>query len=310
MNQSRPFLPSLRQLQVFRSVYQLRKISAAAEQLALTQSAVSMVLKQMEEGFGIRLFERTTRSLRPTPAADEALVAIERILRDVEHLGAGLRDLSALRRGSVSVAVTPTLGEIVLPAALERFRRAHPGIRVVVDDCSPEQFIARITGEQVDLGIGTPEEAAADVDTWPLISDQLAVVCRSDHALAGKSSVRWSDLQGQPIITVRPGYGIRPLIDRSAAAAGVVLEVAAEVSYLSTAVWMVAAGQGVAIMPSAYARESQARQLVVHKLTRPRVSRDIAIVAKRGRTLPAAARAFIAELERTVGRTHEARRRS
>ena len=310
MNPNRTFMPSLRQLLVFRSVYQLRKISAAAEQLSLTQSAVSMVLKQMEEGFGIRLFERTTRSLRPTPAAEEALVAVERILRDVEFLGAGLRDLSQLRRGSVSVAVTPTLGEIVLPVALERFRQAHPGIRVIVDDCAPDQFVSRITGEQVDFGIGTPEEAAADVDTTRLISDQLAVVCRQDHPLADKTSVRWRDLKGHPVITVRPGYGIRPLIDRSAAAAGVALDIAAEVSYLSTAVWMVQAGQGLAIMPSAYARDSQARQLVVHKLSRPTISRDIAIVSKRGRTLPAAARAFIEELERAVGSTHETRRRA
>ena len=308
MNQNRTFLPSLRQLQVFRAVYQLRKISAAAEQLALTQSAVSMVLKQMEEGFGVRLFERSTRSLRPTPAADEALVAVERILRDVVSLGSGLRELSELRRGSVSVAVTPTLGEIVLPPALERFGRAHPGIRVLVDDCSPDQFVSRITGEQVDFGIGTPEGAAADVETTPLISDQLALVCRNDHPLAVKSSVRWADLQGHPVITVRPGYGIRPLIDRSAAAAGVSLEVAAEVSYLSTALWMVEAGQGMAIMPSAYARERHARQLVVHKLTRPTVSRDIAIVTKRGRTVQAAAQAFIEELERAAGRRHAARR--
>lgn len=299
-------MPSLRQLLVFRSVYQLRKISAAAEQLSLTQSAVSMILKQMEEGFGTRLFERTTRSLRPTPAADEAVAAIERILRDVEFLGAGLRELSELRRGTVSIAVTPTLGEIVLPAAVERFRLAHPGIRVVVDDCSPDQFVSRITGEQVDFGIGTPEEAAADVNTTSLISDHLALVCRKDHPLASKSSLRWADLQGHPVITVRPGYGIRPLIDRSAAAAGIRLDVATEVSYLSTALWMVEAGQGVAIMPSAYARDSKVRKLVVHRLTRPLVSRDISIVTKRGRTLSAAARAFVEEMESTVRDIHAA----
>ena len=220
------------------------------------------------------------------------MAAIERILRDVEFLGAGLRELSELSRGTVSIAVTPTLGEIVLPSAVERFRLAHPGIRVIIDDCAPDQFISRITAEQVDFGIGTPESAAADVDTISLISDHLALVCRTDHPFSQRASLRWADLKGHPVITVRPGYGIRPLIDRSAAAAGIQLEVEAEVSYLSTALWMVEAGQGVAIMPSAYARDSQARRMVVHRLTRPTVSRDISIVTKRGRTLLAAARAF------------------
>ena len=133
MNSAPAFTPSLRQLRAFRAVYQLRKLSAAAEQLSITQSAVSVLIRQLEEGLGTRLFDRTTRSLRPTMAATEAIVVAERILRDVESLGAGLRDLSALRRGRVSLAVTPTLGEILLPAVVRRFARLHPEIRIVID---------------------------------------------------------------------------------------------------------------------------------------------------------------------------------
>ena len=295
--------PNLRQLRAFRAVYQLRKLSAAAEQLSITQSAVSVLIRQLEEGLGTRLFDRTTRSLRPTPAAQEAIVVAERILRDVDSLGAGLRDLSALRRGSLSLAVTPTLGEILLPAAIRQFRQLHPGIRLSVDDCSPDQFVSRVIAEHVDLGIGTPERAAADVDTAKLLRDHLALVCRDDHPLAHSRSVRWSDLQGHPVITVRPGYGIRPLIDGAAANAGLMLEVANEVTFLSTALWMVQAGLGAAVMPSAYVRAPAGRGLVVRKLTRPVVSRDIFIVTKRGRSLSAAAQAFVAVLQAEAGRT-------
>ena len=296
MNTSRAFTPSLRQLRVFRAVYQLRKISAAAEQLSITQSAVSMMVKQLEDGYGVLLFERTTRSLRPTSAAEDALATIERILRDVDSLGANLYDLLALRRGTITIAVTPTLGEIMLPEPLERFNRKHPEIRIMVDDCSPDQFVSRVTGEHVDFGIGTPESAAADVDTVSLLADHLAVVCRADHPLAAKRVPRWSDLEGHPLVTVRPGYGIRPLIDHSAMAAGITLDVTSEVSFLSTALWMVQAGQVAAIMPSAYALNPDSRNLVVRKLTRPVVSRNICIVTKRGRTLSAAARAFVDQL--------------
>lgn len=294
MNASSSFTPTVRQLRAFRAVYQLRKLSAAAEQLAVTQSAVSVLIRQLEEGLGARLFDRTTRSLRPTPAANEAIAVAERILRDVDSLGAGLRDLGALRRGRVSLAVTPTLGEILLPGVVRRFARAHPEIRVVIDDCSPEQFVSRVVGEHVDLGLGTPERAAADVDTDKLLGDTLALVCRKDHPLAARRRLQWADLQGCPVITVRPGYGIRPLIDGAAAQAGVQLDVVNEVSFLSTALWMTDSGLGASVMPSAYARSSRYAGLLVRKLHGPVVSRDISLVTKRGRSLSPAAQALVA----------------
>lgn len=301
MNPPGSFTPSVRQLRAFRAVYQLRKLSAAAEQLSLTQSAISVLIRQLEEGLGARLFDRTTRSLRPTPAAEEALVIAERILRDIDALGAGLRDLTALRRGRVSLAVTPTLGEILLPQVLRRFTRLHPDIRIVVDDCSPDQFVSRVVGGHVDFGLGTPERAAADVDTEKLMGDTLALACRSDHALAARRRVRWADLRGVPVITVRPGYGIRPLIDASAAQAGVELEVVNEVAFLSTALWMVRCGMAAAIMPSAYARAPAHRDLLVRKLTAPVVSRDIFIVTQRGRSLSPAAAALADVLRTELG---------
>jgi DNA-binding transcriptional LysR family regulator len=300
MNTESRFLPSMRQLRAFAAVYHLRKVSAAAEQLSVTQSAVSLSLRQLEEGLGARLFERTTRTLQPTQAAHEAIVLAERILRDAEALGAGTLELSQLRRGRVSLAITPTLAELLLPEALQRFRERHPGIHVDVNDCAPEQFVARVVGEQVDFGIGVPEQAGADVDTDTLVRDHLAVVCPTGHALAARSRLRWADLKDQPVITVRPGYGVRPLIDASAARAGVRLSVVHEVTFLSTALWMARAGMGLAIMPAAYAGAVRPEELRVQPLSAPKVSRDICIVRKRGRVLPLGAQALVAQIRAVV----------
>lgn len=296
------FNPTLRQLRAFAAVYQLRKLSAAAEQLSLTQSAVSVLIRQMEEGLGTRLFDRTTRSLQPTQAGREAVVIAERILRDVDSLGAGLRDLTGLRRGRVSIAITPTLAEILLPAVIRRFTKAHPDIRVVVDDCAPDQFVSRVIGEHVDFGIGTPERAGADVDTQMLMRDHLALVCRKDHPLAKRRSVKWADLQGHPLITVRPGYGIRPLIDGTAAKAGVTLEIVNQVSFLSTALWMTDAGMGASIMPSAFTGHAGYSHLAVKPLSAPGVSRDISVVTRRGRSLSPACEGFIGAMREELAR--------
>jgi DNA-binding transcriptional LysR family regulator len=294
MNRTPTFTPTLRQLRAFHAVYQLRKLSAAAEQLSVTQSAVSVLIRQMEEGLGARLFDRTTRSLQPTQAGNEAVVVAERILRDVEALGAGVRDLAALKRGRVCLAVTPTLAQILLPRVIRRFSALHPDISVVIDDCAPDQFVARILGDHVDFGIGTPERAAAGLDSTTLMRDHLALVCGVEHPLAGSNKpLRWAQLAGHGVITVRPGYGIRPMIDAAAAQAGVALHVVNEVSFLSTALWMTASGLGASIMPAAYASAADDKSLIVRPLMSPRVSRDIAVVTRRGRSLSPACDRFI-----------------
>lgn len=292
--------PTLKQLRAFAAVYELRKLTAAAERLSVTQSAVSVMLGQLEGSLGTRLFDRTTRSLRPTRAADEAIVVAQRILRDLDSLGAGLKDLNALHRGRVSVAVTPTLAEIVLPAALRQFALQHPDIHVVVDDCAPDQFVARVVGEHVDFGIGAPEQAAADMDTHTLRRDHLAVVVPRGHPLAAQRQVRWAQMGSHAVITVRPGYGIRPLIDATAARAGVSLNVVHQVAFLSTALWMTDCGLGAAIMPSAYAARGAHEGRIVLPLVAPKVSRNVALVTKRGRSLSSAAQRLVDVLAQTL----------
>ena len=290
------FTPSIRQLRAFVEVHRLRKLSAAAEKLFVTQSAVSMLIRQLEDGLGARLFDRTTRSLQPTAAAADMLPTAERILRDVDALSGGFRELSTLERGRICVAITPTLASFLLPGAIRSFVASHPQVRIVIDDCAPDQFITRIIAEQVDFGIGTPDRPGAEVETQTLLRDHLALVCLQDHPLAHKPSVRWADLAAHPVITVRPGYGIRPLIDGTAARAGVALNVVNEVTFLSTALWMTASGMGASIMPSAYALAADDASLVTRPISAPRVSRDVSVVRKRGRSLSAASESFIATL--------------
>lgn len=300
MNQDRHFSPTLKQLRAFVAVYQLRKLSAAATQLFLTQSAVSVLIRQMEDGLGTRLFDRTTRSLQPTAAAHEAVQVAERILRDLDSLGAGLQDLSGLRRGRVTVVITPTLAEILLPPVVREFRAQHPDIHLVIDDCAPDQFFSRVISEQTDFGIGTPERVGPGVELQTLLRDHLSLVCTRDHPLAQRRSLRWRDLEGLPVTTVRPGYGIRPLIELSAARAGVRLSVMHEVTFLASALWMTGSGLAPAIMPAAYVAASRNPELVARPLTAPKVSRDICLVSKEGRSLSPAAQQFITVLRKTL----------
>lgn len=287
------FSPTIRQLRAFKAVYQLRKLGSAAEQLSLTQSAVSVLIRQLEEGLGARLFDRTTRSLQPTQAGQDAIQVAERILRDVDTLGSSFMDLRAHQRGRVCIAITPTLAGMLLPEVIRTFSLRYPHVQTLVDDVSPEQFVSRVVGEHVDFGIGTPERTGGEIVQQPLMRDTLCLVCAVGHPLAHLKQVRWADLDGQPLITARPGYGVRQLVETSAARAGVQLNVVGEVSFQSTALWLARSGQAVALVPTAYAQCLAQPDLLIKPLRQPVVSRDVYLVSKRGRSLSLACQSFV-----------------
>jgi DNA-binding transcriptional LysR family regulator len=294
------FSPTLRQLRAFLAVYRLRKLNAAAVQLFVTQSAISVLIKQLEDGLQTRLFDRTTRSLQPTQAANDMVAVAERILRDVDSLSSTFGDLSGLRSGRICLAITPTLAGMLLPEAIRAFGQKYPDVQLVVDDCAPEQFSSRVLGEHVDFGIGTPERSGGELVLQTLMRDSLCLVCTPDHPLAAVKNLRWRDLEGHPVIAGRPGYGVRQLVDVAAASAGVSLQVANEISFLSTGLWMTASGRGPSIIPSAYAKFSPYQELVIKPLHQPKVSRDVYVVTKKGRSMSLACQAFVDELHQQI----------
>lgn len=139
------------------------------------------------------------------------------------------------------------------------------------------------------------------IDTRTVRRDHLALVVPRGHPLAVRRQVRWAQLAGEPVITVRPGYGIRPLVDAAAGRAGVALNVVNEIAFLSTALWMADCGLGAAIMPMAFAAHGAHPGRVVLPLVAPRVSRDVALVRRRGVSLSPAAHQLAEVLREALG---------
>ncbi|CAN5718046.1 LysR family transcriptional regulator [soil metagenome] len=293
---------SVKQLRAFVAVYRLRKLASAAEHLSVTQSAVSLLIRETERNLGVQLFDRTTRTLEPTQAAHEAIELAERILNDIALLGSNFRDTGALRQGKVHLAATPAISMALLPTAVQQFTRQYPNVRVVLDDCAPNQFVQHIVSDQVEFGIGTPDGPAGGLDVSTLIDDHLCVVCRRDDPLASFDEVPWSQLRGVPMIAGTPGYGVRRMTDAAAAQAGIELKIINEVSYLSSALWMVSSGLGVAIFPSALATLSADVDTVVRPLVEPRVMRSISLVTRHGRSLSPACTSFMSLLMKDLQR--------
>ncbi|MCJ0765758.1 LysR family transcriptional regulator [Variovorax terrae] len=285
---------NLKQLKAFLAVYQTRKFGSASERLFLTHSAVSVLIRQLESEVGQRLFDRTTRTLRPTAAANDLYPIAERVLRELGSINEHFKSFSSGAQGRLTFAVTPVIAVNLAPKAIRAFSELHPGVQVIVEDCAPAQFAERLLSDQVEFGIGTPEQITSEIECETLIKGYLCAVMRVTDPLARDELVRWVELKGQPVIAVKPGYGIRHSIDAAVSESGANIRFAHEVSYLMTALAFAAEGMGIAILPSSLVSQVKYPQVVARRLVAPTVTRDVCIMTKRGATLSPAADAFLA----------------
>lgn len=285
-------LPSLRQLRAFVAVYHTGQVSAAADQLALTQPAVSVLLRELEGKLGVKLFDRSTRTLRRTDAAAEAIVFAERALAELEAMGASMAELASAGRGRVRVAATSTVAQTLLPDLLRRFIERHPGVQVEIVDLAPTEFVETLLTERVDLGLGTLEGPVPGLREEVIVRDSLAAIGLPGAAFEGDKPITWRQLAALPVVTVKPGYGVRRRIEAAAQAAGVRLQIVHEVSLLTTAVALAASGLGIAVVPASLLAHARNDRLIARRLARPTVERNTALVSRTDRSLSPATQAF------------------
>lgn len=285
--------PTLRQIEAFVLTCSLNSITAAADRMQLTQSAVSILIRQFEIGLGARLLDRTTRTLRPTAAGLEALPRAQKLLRDRDALVSSVRGLVDIERGRVSFAVTAAVASALMPAALAEFKRRHPDIEIAMQDVAPDRLVAKVLSEEVEFSIGTVTTDSRDIALETLLSDRLSAICRRDAPIAQRGEVSWEEALREPCISVAPGTGIRELIDKTLASRGKTLAPAYEVAFLTTALSMTAMGLGISITPGYLVAHLQYPMLVAIPLRNPVVRRSLTVISRAGRSLSPAARSFV-----------------
>lgn len=291
----------MRQLRAFTVIYETGNVSAAADILALTQPAITVLLRELEFKLGVRLFERGPRGLQRTEAAVEAMRYVKRVFGDLHDMRTNMQAIASGTRGMLRIAATATVAQTMMPRLLKRFMHSHPFVRVSVDDCGPHEFAERIATQRVHLGVGALEAAIPGLQETVFQQDWLHAVAHSDLLSNNGKTITWKQLEGLPIIVVKPGYGIRRSIDLAAAKANSQLNLVHEVSLMSTAVAMANEGLGIALVPGSLAPDSKKSQLRAHRIIRPLVPRNLAIVCKSNHQLTPSAQAFADMLLNTTG---------
>jgi LysR family carnitine catabolism transcriptional activator len=282
-------MTELRHIEAFLAVARLGHFTRAAAALHVSQPALTVQVRQLEAALGVRLFDRNNRRVALTQAGRDLVAPLERISLDVASVVRHARDLSAHRHGVVTVACLPSVAASLLPRAIRRLTEAHQGIVVRVKDAVAGRVVELVKSGDADFGIGSlirpdPELAAA-----PLFTDRLCAFAPDDHPLARSRRVRLRDVGAWPLILTGQDTSVRQIVERTLAEVRLPVQIAQEATYMTTAMGMVLAGLGIAILPESAMTLDPAMPIRALAIREPVLTRQIAILTRAGRSLSPAA---------------------
>ena len=292
-----------RELDIFLTLAHTLSFRRTAEQVHLSQPAVSSVVNRLEAGLGARLFDRTTRNVQLTAAGD-VFVAQARLLRhQSEEAVRAVRDVAELRVGQVVLAALPSLAATVVPPAFARFAAECPGVRLQVFDTLSGPAFDMVRSGRVEFALTAANPAYADLDYRPLVSDSFVLVMPAAHPLAkSRGPLRWLAVATLDHISMPLPSSVRQYADAALLQHRVRFEPRYEVEHLATINAMVAAGLGVAALPELAAGVAHQTGLVQRRLVDPDLRRPIGLVTRRGRSLSPASAAMVEILDQEMQR--------
>ena len=286
-----------RRLQVFHAVAKHLSFTKAADALFMTQPAVTFQIRQLEEHFDTRLFDRAHGRISLTPAGQLALEYAERILALSSELDARLKDMSGQVGGPLLIGASTTIAEFLLPQVLGEFKARYPAVVPRLFVANSEAVQGRIVERTLDLGFIEGESHLPSLVTDVCCDDELQVVCAPSHPLAKMKSVVPKALMEHAYVSREPGSGTREVIDSYLHKAGVApdsLQVVMELGSPEALKGLVATGLGFTIMSRAIAALEVKLGRLVQVPLAPRLTRHLSVVDPKERFHSRLVNAFVA----------------
>lgn len=285
-------------VQAFVAIAELGGFGKAARELHITQTALTRRLQKLERYLNLRLLDRTTRQVQLTPVGRDFLPQARGIVQQMTHAVERLRDVSLRAMGNVTLACIPSMTSHVLPKVIQHYAQLHPDNRIQIFDGSSGEVRNAVLSGQAELGIGLAGDKHPELQESAWLNDPLVFICGQHHPLARRQSVTWSDLDGTELVGVSRFAATRELTDYRLAGRGIHLQAKYEVQHHATALNLVAAGVGSAVLPSSTFVEGDRPGLRKIALTAPSVKRKVVLLRPQRGTLSPAAEAFHALLRK------------
>ncbi len=270
-----------RRLQVFHSVAKQLSFTKAAEQLFMTQPAVTFQVKQLEEHFNTRLFERRRGGISLTPAGVLVLGYAEKILALSDEMDTRVGELTGEVSGPLLLGASMTIAEFILPRILGEFKALHPQVQTQMSVANSEVIENRVAEMSIDVGLVESPAHLPNVVTEVCCDDELVVICAPGHKLAKSAGATPEEVLAEPIISRESGSGTREFADnyfRDCSVEPDQLNIVMELGSPEAIKGVVETGLGIAIMSRAtVAKELRLGTLVALPL-KPRLIRKLSVL--------------------------------
>jgi DNA-binding transcriptional LysR family regulator len=285
---------TLKQLRAAVAVGHHLSFRRAAASLYVSQPALSSTILELEQTLGVTLFDRTSRSVRPTDVGLSFMHGATRILDDVDRLVQDTTSLVQARRGRVIVSCVSSIAGRVMPRAIQQCAERYPALEVIVKDDVATQVLASVRDGESDFALTVkPARTGDDMLFEPCMEDPFYLVCTRDHPLAAKPTVTWKELEGENLIELSTTSGMYRIVRDELMRRRVNVRNAVPVSHLSTVHGMLEAGFGISVLPSLALPVPSHPTLTARPLSRPRLSRTLGIYRRSDRSLSPAAQGLL-----------------
>jgi DNA-binding transcriptional LysR family regulator len=271
-------------------------ITEAAQSLGITQPTLTRRIQQLEQELDAQLLERSRKGVVLTEVGRVVVREGRAWVERWAELKLRVQALQRLEQGTVRVGGGATAVSFVLPDAIAAFTRDHPGMRFEVREAGSRDIERDVAADRLDLGIVTMPVQSREFDVVPLRSDRIVLVAAADHPLARRSVVPVSALEGQSLVGFEVGSAIRRLIDAQLQGAGVEMNVVMELRSIPAILQMVRSSASLAFVSRIGVQDDDPRVRVL-RVRGLKITRQLAVVSRRGRPLSAAARAFAGRLQ-------------
>jgi LysR family carnitine catabolism transcriptional activator len=290
-----------RQLRAFLLVAQHHSFSRAAEALFITPSGLSLLIRELENQLGFRLFDRTTRHVGLTADGNQLLPVTRRNLEELESMVSRIGQTAKEASQSISVGAGTLFAVNILPQAIKEFRLQRPDVRIQLFDADLPTVLQRVEAGTLDMGLGWAKSTPG-IRRTPFFRFSMMVIRPDVEAAPRRASTTWSALKGERLISVPSTRMWQQLIDKHLAQAGVLSPPAMVVNLIDTQIALVEAGEGIAIVPSFSLPACRNRGVIMSRLINPKVTLDFYQIRNRGRKLPPVAGEFAAFLQGYIAR--------
>jgi len=298
---------TLMQLKAFLTVARFGSFTSAAQVLHISQPALTVQIQQLERSLNLRLFDRDTRHVVVTPSGRLFAPMFQRLLLELETVIDNAQNFSELRQGIIHLGSIPSVATTYLPEAISSFRERYPQVSFDLRDANGQGVVEMVRSDQAEFGITNVNQKWSDLDAVELYEEEIHVVCPKSHPIASSKTVTLVEIAEYPLVFLDTGFNSRTVLDAALAAAGRFVKPVCEVSYTSTAIGMVRAGLGLAMLGSLVVCASNLYsfpELVSRRIDEPSLVLPISLIRKTGRSLSPSAQAFVNMLTKINKKRH------